>query len=181
MLRRHTLSLFFILGAMCLSLTPGYNNANRNSSYTYPENGKPGVSDGYEELGRPIREATGREEIAYMDERDRDIHQRADRKGDWGYKQNWRYDREAFYRGETQGEAYDKEHPDGIGGPGMEPDTEYLQMRKYYMEDANRQNGAAVQRNNGARAYGNDQQMSDQAGQYSPPGNYPNRYPSNGY
>lgn len=180
MLRRHTLSLFFILGGMCLSLAPGYNDANRNSNYHYSDNGKPGMSEEYDEP-RPIREATGREEIAYMDQRDRDIHQRADRKGDWGYKQNWRYDREAFYRGETQGEAYDLEHPDGIGGPGMEPDTEYLQMRKYYLNNAKRQNVAASQRNGGSRPYGNDQQVSDQTGQYPRSNQYQNRYPSNGY
>ena len=79
-----------------------------------------------------------------MDARDRDILRRADRKGNWAYKQNWRYDREAFYNGYTQAEAYDKENPDGIGGIGFEPDTEYLQMRNYYLQQS---------RNNGKRNY----------------------------
>lgn len=82
------------------------------------------------------RHATGREEIAYSDERDRDIHERANRKGDWDYKQNWRYDRKAFYSGETQGEAYEEEHPEGSGGPGMSADSSYLKMRDYYLKES---------------------------------------------
>jgi hypothetical protein len=195
--------LGLILGGVCLSLTPGYiNNSNRASNY--PQDVTPGVSDEYYESQQPREQATGREEIAYLDERDRDIHQRANRQGDWGYKQNWRYDRKAFYSGETQGEAYDKEHPDGVGGPGMDPDTEYLQMRKFYMEDAkrNRQN-AADQRNNAASSYTNSQnnpnrtnnrEIGNQSKSYyqpaypsynpnynNPNSNYPSGYNPNGY
>jgi hypothetical protein len=151
--------LGLILGGMFLSLTPGYINNSNHSSYNTPQGVKPGVSDENYESQQPREQATGREEIAYVDERDRDIHQRANRKGDWGYKQNWRYDREAFYKGETQGEAYDREHPDGEGGPGMDPDTEFLQMRKFYLEEQKRQN-AANQKNNTNRSYGNSQNNS---------------------
>ena len=71
-----------------------------------------------------------------QNQRDYDIQRRANRKGNWGYKQNWRYDRHAFYNGYTQAEAYDRENPDGIGGIGFEPDTEYLQMRNYYLQQS---------------------------------------------
>jgi hypothetical protein len=130
-------------------------------------------------------QATDREEIAYMDERDRDIHQRANRKGDWGYRQNWRYNREAFYKGETQADAYDRETPDGVGGPGMDPDTEFLQMRKFYLEEQKHQN-AANQKNNAGRSSANSQNnsyrtnnsnnrdISNQSSPYSQPA-YPSR------
>lgn len=206
MLRRYMLPvLSLVLGGFCLSLTPGYQNTNRsNSSYSYPQDARPGVSDDSYPRQQYRDPATGREEIAYVDERDEDIHHRANRKGDWNYKQNWRYDREAFYRGETQGEAYDRENPDGVGGPGMDPDYEYLQMRRYYLQERNRQ-AAAAQKNNASRpnaqaqynAYRNNgynQPVGQQSGQYSRPGYsngnanqnyqpnyYPNGYPSDGY
>jgi hypothetical protein len=153
MLKRYMLSLLSLsLGGLFMSLTPGSTatSNHNNDSYDYPINVKPAISDEYNHPQQPKYEATGREEIAYIDERDMDIHDRANRKGDWNYKQNWRYDREAFYRGETQGEAYDREHPDGVGGPGMDRDTEYLQMRHYYLEDAkkNHQHADVNQKSN---------------------------------
>lgn len=148
-----------VLGGICLSASQGYNNYSSPTSNT-PQNVRPGVSDeSYDPPPPPDNQATGREEIAYLDERDQDIHHRANRKGDWGYKQNWRYDRQAFYKGETQGEAYDREHPDGIGGIGMDPDREYLQMRKYYLEESKRQQQNAQSNRNSkdhdARSYAN--------------------------
>lgn len=109
--------LSLMIAGICVS-SAGYCN----NSYYYPEQ-----TSGY---------AYDRQQ--HWDERDQDIHERADRKGDWGYKQNWRYDREAFYAGETQGEAYDKEHADHVGAPGITPDYEYLQMRRYYEQQSGR-------------------------------------------
>lgn len=151
------------LGGILLSASSGYNN---NSSYNRPENVRPGVSDDSDHPPQSGYQGSGREEIAYLDERDEDIHERANRKGDWGYKQNWRYDRKAFYKGETQGEAYDIEHPDSAGGVGMDPDTEYLQMHKYYLEEAKRQrevaeaNRRAQNKNN--RSASNNQAYANQ-------------------
>jgi hypothetical protein len=137
MIKRYVhLMLALLSCGIFLSATPANQNNNNNpSSNRFPQNMRPGISN---ETAQPQRQrfATGREEIAYMDERDADIHERANRKGDWDYKQNWRYDRKAFYRGETQGEAYDREHPDGSGGPGLDRDTEFLEMRQYYLENA---------------------------------------------
>ncbi len=98
------------------------NHSNKTSYSQMPKNKK--------------KQATGREEIAYNDELEKDIHRRANRRGDWGYRQNWRYDSKAFFKGETQGEAYTQEHPYGPGGIGYDPDEEYLQMSRFYKEEA---------------------------------------------
>ncbi len=110
---------------------------NSYANNSYPNQGDRQAQTVTEKSQR-TRSATGQEEVAYMDERGKDIHHRANRQGDWGYRQNWRYDRDAFYKGETQGEAYDIEHPEGVGGPGMNVDKDYLQMRKYYLEHTDR-------------------------------------------
>lgn len=75
--------------------------------------------------------------VVYKDPRDRDIHHRNNRIGNWGYRQNYRYDREAFYSGKTQAEAYDLEHPEGAGGIGRTPDYDYLRIRRLYETEAN--------------------------------------------
>lgn len=67
----------------------------------------------------------GREEIAQADVRENN-YQRPLRMGDWDFRENWQYDREAFFSGQTQGEAYRKHHLYGIGGIGYDPDEEYL-------------------------------------------------------
>lgn len=200
MLKRYMQPMLgLILGGVFLSLTPGYSNSNSNrSSSNYSQSVKPGVPNEDYESQQSRENASGREEIAYVDERDIDIHQRANRRGDWGYKQNWRYDRKAFYKGETQGEAYDRENPDGVGGPGMDPDNEYLQMHKFYLEQSKRQS-AANQTNSTARPYANSQnesyranysdnrEMSNQSSSYAQPhypstnGNYHQSYNNPNY
>lgn len=185
MIKRYALPvLSFFLGVICLSLTPGNNENNRyRSPNKYVQNMRPAVSNENNESQQP-RQATGREEIAYMDERDRDIHERANRKGDWGYKQNWRYDRQAFYRGETQGEAYDLEHPDGIGGPGLDQDKEFLEMRQYYLENRgkNEQNPANYQRQNRVPQYQNERNSNVPGYNFSQLKTYqPDNYSNNGY
>lgn len=126
-------SLF--LGAIFLSFSSGYANS---SSQEAPRTSRPGISGDTHESSSSQSQTTRQKRIAYMNERDRDIHHRANRRGEWGYKQNYRYDREAFYKGETQGEAYDLENPDSAGGIGMDPDVEYLEMRKFYLEEEKR-------------------------------------------
>lgn len=86
------------------------NQPTRNQNY-YPtpnQNSRPRDANKYE----------GKEEIAYVDRNeDRTLYERNLRLGDWDYKENWRYDKQAFYSGETQSQAYDEEHPSlrGIG------------------------------------------------------------------
>lgn len=161
--------LSLLLGGICLSASPGYNNDNYPTDY--PQNIKPGVSDdsSYYYQQQYGNSANRQKQIAYIDDRDRDIHQRANRKGDWGYKQNWRYDRRAFYKGETQGEAYEEEHPEHSGGIGMDPDREFLQMRQFYLEDARRA------RQNANRLSKNDQKNQNQSSKSG----YANNNPSN--
>lgn len=139
-----TLPLFSLfLGGIFLSFSSAYNSNNSSSSKEASQDSRPGISDEKDENKLRSNQTTRQKKIAYIDERDQDIHHRANRRGEWGYKQNYRYDRKAFYKGETQGEAYDLENPDSAGGIGLDPDTEYLQMRKFYLEEANRnrQNG----------------------------------------
>lgn len=79
------------------------------NSYPAPsQNARPSNTAAYPE----------REEIAYVNRNeDRTLYERNLRLGDWDYKENWRYDKRAFYNGETQSQAYDEEHPGwrGIG------------------------------------------------------------------
>lgn len=145
-----------ILGVFLEGFVLGTSSVGSNQPSNYP-NVAPGMSEEtYDTF--PPNEASGREEIAYIDERDQNILDRANRKGNWNFKQNWRYDREAFYRGENQSNVYDREHPDGIGGIGRDPDPEYLQMRNFYLEELNRNQQAAYhnQRANDKRQSGNN-------------------------
>lgn len=165
--------LCIFLGGICLSLSPGYNS---NNTSRYPQNVKPGISDdssGYQQSRN--HQASEREKIVYMDERDQDIHRRANRMGDWNYRQNWRYDRKAFYKGDTQGEAYEEEHPEGTGGIGIDPDIEFLQMHKYYLEDAKREHERSNQLNN-HHPYPNDQSKNHQGNQNN---SFKSRYANN--
>lgn len=117
------------LSFFCFSLISGFADEYRfppsSQSTSLPQGVKPGVSDDSANYQQPTRQFSNREKIAQLDYRDEDIHERADRRGDWDYKENWRYDRRAFYSGETQGEAYRKEHPPGRGGIGYDADDDY--------------------------------------------------------
>jgi hypothetical protein len=150
--------LCFFLGGISLSASSGYNSNNSsqpsnyyqnnnssqyyNSRNSYP-NVRPGVSNGSSNFPNSQRyqnkrkKMHRRKEIAY-NALERDIHRRANRMGDWGYRENWRYDSRAFFKGETQPEAYEQEYPYGPGGIGYDPDVDYLQMRKFYEEDVER-------------------------------------------
>ena len=133
MLKRN---LLFAMLMICGAISSSYTSGGNNQSGSFPANAQPQNQKTYDNNDQNnLRHGSGREDIAYEDERDADIHRRANRKGDWDYKQNWRYNREAFYRGETQGEAYLDDHPEGSGGPGMNPDKEFLEMRKHYLQD----------------------------------------------
>lgn len=88
---------------------PSSSNQPTNQNYPAPSS-KPHDADRYE----------GREEIAYVNRNeDRTLYERNLRLGDWDYKENWRYDKQAYYNGETQNQAYDEEHP-GLRGIGYD-------------------------------------------------------------
>lgn len=135
--------LSLLLGGIFLSLaSPNYYSSNQ------PTEEQKRAYDHFDREPAPL--------VTYTDERDRDIHERANRRGNWNYKQNWRYDRKAFYKGDTQQEAYDDEHPEGVGGIGMDPDYEYLQMRQYYIDQEKNLSQPANQgANNNGRMNGN--------------------------
>jgi hypothetical protein len=155
MLRHYKVTplLYIFLGGTCMSFSSGYDHNRDSPSRNIPEDVRPGVSDDRSnDSWQNGNQSTGREQIAYNDELDRDIHRRAYRMGDWGNRQNWRYDRRAFFRGETQPENYEEQHPYGPAGIGYDADTQYLQMRQFYREDynRNRQNNL-MNRNRGYR------------------------------
>ena len=138
-----TLFLTIFLGSFSLSFSSanGQNssqnnpyNSNRPQQWQQPSNGQSSTRQSTEQQGM------NQQPVAYEDARDIDIHDRANRNGNWDYKENWRYNREAFYRGETQPEAYDEEHPQGTKIPGIDPDPEAIQMRNYYQEQKQRTN-----------------------------------------
>ena len=47
---------------------------------------------------------------------------------DWDYKENWRSNREAYFRGETESQAIRNELPYGPGGIGYDADPGYLRI-----------------------------------------------------
>lgn len=69
---------------------------------------------------------------------------------DWDYQESWRDNRKAYYSGETQAEAYRKNHPYGEGGIGYDPDPVYLRMEEEYrlLRDQDKQGGGSNRQSN---------------------------------
>jgi hypothetical protein len=124
--------MFMILGGFCLSLSPGdKGDNNRSSNHPSVQGVKPGISDDSSQSKRSNNRRATREEIAQAERGPyaRDGHFRM---GDWDYRENWRYERDAFYRGETQPQAYREDHPYGPGGIGFDPDINFgRNLRRY--------------------------------------------------
>ena len=87
----------------------------------------------------------GREEIAQADIDDtpypKDGHFRM---GNWDNRENSRYNRDAFFRGESQPQAYREEHPYGPSGIGYDADVNYSRnvkrLRELYKKNPTPQN-----------------------------------------
>lgn len=126
--------LFLLLGGACLSMAPG-DEANPPSNNPTVEGVKPGVSDDAKASPGATKATTGKEEIAQADSDYRAVPRDGNfRMGNWDNKENWRYNRDAFYKGETQPEAYRDEHPYGAGGIGYDADVNYSRNVKRYRE-----------------------------------------------
>jgi hypothetical protein len=54
--------------------------------------------------------ATEKEEIAFRDNDDTDLQKRYFNKGDWDYRENWQYHRNAYLSGQTQ-DQYERRNP----------------------------------------------------------------------
>jgi hypothetical protein len=128
--------MFMLLGGICLSLTPADNN-NRSSNQPSVRGVRPGISDDSSQSERSNRSersnhrSATREEIAQAERGPyaRDGHFRM---GDWDYRENWRYERDAYYGGKTQPQAYREDHPYGPGGIGFDPDINFgRNLRRY--------------------------------------------------
>lgn len=125
--------MFFILGGACLSLSPGYDNS-RSPNRPSVHGVKPGISDDSQQNQRPDDRGGSREEIAQADI-DPPYPQSGNfRMGDWDFRENWRYNRDAFYSGQSQPEAYRDEHPYGPQGIGYDADVNYARNLKRYRE-----------------------------------------------
>lgn len=115
---------YIITIGFCFNLAAQSYESNRYQ--TIPSNTSQKARSSAYEQQRPYKRKLSRKEaIAQMDSRDQDINRRAHRMGDWDYKSNWRYDRKAFYSGETQQQANREEHPYGPPGIGYDGDREY--------------------------------------------------------
>ncbi len=99
--------LCMLLGSVCFGLSPVYS-AGYNNDETNP----------YQEARRYEEEEVRKYPLYHI------------RRGDWDNYQNWHYDRDAYFRGETQGEAYRREHPFGPAGVGYDADENYLREKQ---------------------------------------------------
>lgn len=118
--------VYVFIGGLCLSLSSAYaDNASRRSgpnpynTDVRPNNRLPQPTDN--------DSATGKEEIAYED--DPQYPRDQERMGDWDYRENWQYHRDAYFTGETQADAYRKAHPDGTPGIGYDVDEDARYIR----------------------------------------------------
>jgi hypothetical protein len=101
--------LCILLGSACLGLSPVYSaDYNYDERNPYPQDARNGYA---EDQGASVP-------LYHL------------RRGDWDNYQNWQYDRDAYFKGETQGEAYRKEHPFGPGGIGYDADENYIREQR---------------------------------------------------
>lgn len=129
--------LTFIYSATWISFSPLFGESDSAPSTYYqnmPASPNSSQNNSYNYRSQPMggNNQSGKKEVSYIDERDRDIHQRANRMGDWDYKQNWRYNREAFYAGENQPDPYNDETLPYSGGIGRDRDDAYIRMMQQY-------------------------------------------------
>lgn len=153
--------LYLFLAGACFNLSAAYAADDNSFSRSTPAGVKPGVSDPSSDTQQgPKKALSRREKIAQLDARDQDIHKRAYRMGDWDYKANWRYDRKAFYNGESQPEAYRDEHPYGPSGIGYDADEYYPRGQLSQAGNQPRRQNSSVPNLN-SRPYGNNQVASE--------------------
>jgi hypothetical protein len=156
--------LFYIfLAGAYISLSPTYANSQSSSSGPYSNDIKPGVSDDSSNSEGSRNQQTGRNEIAQADSNEQEKYDSPGvRMGDWDYKENWRYHRKDFYKGELQPQVYREEHPYGPSGIGYDADESYNKRRVGTNQNNGNSNSPGYSRNNGQgqgnsnRAYGNN-------------------------
>lgn len=120
-----------------------YPNQNRSDHLpVYPKQNRPDNQPVYpnqdtkyspNHYPRPsqINKYEGREEVAYEDNLDYRTNYSHDQPtGDWDYKESWRHNKEAFFKGKTQAQAYREAHPYGPAGIGYDADEEYLARKR---------------------------------------------------
>lgn len=142
------------LGGAFLSATPGYQDSNSDALRGV----KPGVSDDSSQSQRTNDQQSGREQLAQQYPRNYRYHDAYEPSWDWDYKEGWRYDREAYFRGETQAEAYRRHHPYGPGGIGYDPAEGYERNLERIMHEKNSKGAGNSQYSNSRQ---NDNQLAE--------------------
>ena len=123
-----TLSFVVVtLGITCFSYSQGYDRQpppNRNDDGRIP-----GVSnESFDQwLGDDGNQRLGDVETPYPESG-------PFRMGDWDFKENWRYNRDAFFSGKSQQEALREDHPYGPGGIGYDADLNYERNLRRHRE-----------------------------------------------
>ncbi|MBA2368346.1 MAG: hypothetical protein H0V82_04895 [Candidatus Protochlamydia sp.] len=95
--------------------TPVRSNRYQNTPTNYPASRLP--------LPTQPNRYGEREAIAFRDNDDKSLSNRNLNRGNWDNREGWRYDKQAFYSGENQNQAYDQEFPGmrGIGYDAYDP------------------------------------------------------------
>lgn len=96
-----------------------YKYSNLNDAYPY-NNYRDSAYSGYASRNGYSSFSNSR---GYADENtpaQNTMFKRQEHLGDWDYKENWRYDRDAYLRGETEPKAYREAYPYGKGGIGYD-------------------------------------------------------------
>jgi hypothetical protein len=123
--------IFFVLGCSCVEFYPSVLEGHAPRS-VYRDNRIPGVSGDSSSSCWGSNQGNGQEKIAQANVETPYPEDAPVRMGNWDYKENWRYDRDAFYRGESQSQAYKEEHPYGPEGIGYDADLNYQRnLRRY--------------------------------------------------
>lgn len=113
-----------------------YQNAQSNSQNLDTQNGGQTTMPTLNQTPQTKPKRYGeREAIAQVDRNsDKSLYNRNINRGNWDTREGWRYDKQAFYSGENQNQAYDEEYPGmrGIGYNAYDPYFYAKESNGYY-------------------------------------------------
>lgn len=125
MLIRHVSKslLYLFLVGTCSCFANGYDSQNHN----YPNNERSRHVYGRDDIAQewPYEQGSN---YKYQTN---PVREENESMTDWGYKESWRYELKAFFKGETQPEAYRSWHPYGPPGIGYNAAPGYYEYLRY--------------------------------------------------
>lgn len=167
--------VYVFIGGLCLNLPAAYakDSSRPSQPNPYTTDVRPPKSNDNNDR------ASGKEEIAYADD-DSQYPRNQERMGDWDYRENWQYHRNAYFTGETQPEAYRKAHPDGTPGIGYDTDEDARYIRdqrrtRYRNNQSSPRNEVSLKDRENKKRYSDERvNRSNQgsSGSQNQPGNY---------